>query len=354
MAPQIETPAQRNARYQREFRSRNGEVVQRHRVVKSITKGVLPRAATLEKHGITLAEFNRIRSENGLPAIDASKYPLSCRKPNCVQVPRGTDPAPSTPSSPSAEDVPLPSPEISVGITAKELVQKIRNVRGQPRLDKNDQLVYDEDGKLEILENSTVKQAADNLDRLFRRMGLTEGNVVRALRDTKKTLAFMRKEWKKFVTFKVYPGSIVTAAKYYSPFKRLLGEEAYEEYRQAMMKAMKISTDEAIARTESLSVTPIAEIRDAAKDVSKKYGDTSLRGLAAHMQSNQVGLRDNLSGVVVVSSAKEAIDNGHPNYYVPRTRVLHIGKFKTSKQYPAYRFVLSTELGKRIAKSLRE
>ena len=121
-----------------------------------------------------------------------------------------------------------------------------------------------------------------------------------------------------------------------------------------MLDNIKASERDAIERTETVSVEPIDGIRAKVSDVKRKFGDTSPHYLAAYLQTFLTGLRDNLSGVEIVDSISEARKKGVDNYYVPKSRRLHIGKFKTSNEHPPYDFTLTPAIAKKIDQSLKD
>ena len=120
------------------------------------------------------------------------------------------------------------------------------------------------------------------------------------------------------------------------------------------MNAIRSSEEEAVARTETKTVTPLKKIHKAVKDVAKKFGETSKEAIATALQAKLDGLRDNISGVAIVKSPRDAEFQGIRNFYVPRTKRLYISKFKTSQDYPPYDFTLNGPIASAIAKSLKE
>ena len=353
-----ETTAQRNARYQREFRQRNGDQIERQRAMARIVAGKVPQKKTLEKYGISPEEVNRSRRENGFEPVDFGMFHVTCRKDDCVQVPAEA-PAPQTPEP---EEVPVSSPALRNKARAGDKVTKLGDVRtrismleGEPKLDKNGEVVR-KNGVIQNIEGSTVKQMRDKIDLIARTIGCAgaSDDLVECLKDTDKAIAKMRERWPKDVSFKTAVGNIVSIAKYIPGFRQALGAAPLKKYRDLMLGAIKTSTDEATARTETKSVVPIKSIRAKAKEVAKKFGEASLEAIATNLQSNLVGLRDNLSGVSIAKSARDAKSRGLVNYYVPRTKSLVITKFKTSKDHEPYRFTLNESIAKAIAKSLKE
>ena len=305
-----ETRAERNARYQREFRSRNGGALERQRAMVRIVAGKVPRKGTLEKYGISPEEVNRVRRENGFEPVDYGMFHVTCRKDDCVQVP--VEP-------PEPEEVPMPSPALrnkgraSGGKEMKlaDILGKISELKGEPKLDKNGEVMR-KGNVIQKIEDGTVKQMRDKFGLISRTIGCAgeEDDIISCLRDTKTAIGKMRGRWPRDVSFKTAVGNIVSVAKYVPGFREGLGKAPLKVYRDLMLGAIQSSTEEAIARTESKTVPPIKAIRAKVKDVAKKYGDASLEAIATNLQANLIGLRDNLSGVIVATSARDARARG--------------------------------------------
>jgi len=379
-----ETTAQRNARYQREFRARHGEVVARQRVTKRIAMGGVPRGPTLAKYNLTPDAVNAIRKEHDLPPLDLSKFPTICRKPEtCVQVPVEKPRAPTasksttatqtkstrsiatqtetpteTPSETPTETPPTssgPSPKKNPGkgMTIATLADKIKGLVGEPRLKPNGDVAR-KDGKVLTLSEKTVDDYVSKLDFIARLIACSgDKDFAGCLRDYKSVIPKLRANWSNVNSLKAQFNVIVAAAKYIPEFKEGLGD-AFDVYRGDMMIELKKSEKKTVEDTDTKTVTAIKTIRDKAKVVAKKFGDSSIEALATHLQSHLIGLRDNLSGVRVVKSAAEAKRGGIPNYYVPRSKKLVITKFKTSNHFPAYDLKIADSIAKRIATSLKE
>ena len=354
-----QTPAQRNARYQREYRARNAATYGLQRAMARITEGKVPQRATMERYGITPEQVNRVRTENGMETVDFGLFPVTCRKPECVQV----KPNAADRKAPEPEAVPAPSTALlrkrkrssAKGMKLDEIVGKISALKGETKLDKTGQPVR-KAGVVQKIEDSTVKQMRDKFGLIARTIGCAteDDDIVACLRDTDKAVAKMRDRWPKDVSFKTAAGNIVSLSKYIPGFGEALGAAPLKVYRDLMMGNIKSSTEEAVARTETRTVTPIGKIRTAVRAVANKYGKTSPEAIATNLQTNLDGLRDNISGVAIVKTPRDAEFRDIKNYYVPSTKRLYVSKFKTSKEFPPYDFTLNDTIANTIAKSLKD
>ena len=192
-----ETPTQRNARYQREYRARNAATYGLQRAMARITEGKVPQRATMERYGITPEQVNRVRTENGMETVDFGLFPVTCRKPECVQV----KPNAADRKAPEPEDVPAPSTALlrkrkrssSKGMKLDEIVSKVAKIIGRDKVNKYGKVIK-KGGVVQKIQDNTVTQMSQNFDLIARTIGCAGkgDDIVACLRDTDKAVPKMR------------------------------------------------------------------------------------------------------------------------------------------------------------------
>lgn len=347
--------------YQRIRRARPGiqETEARLKAINRILAGGVPRQSTLDKWGLSHADVNKLRTDKGLDPIDFSLRPTRCTRASpCVQVSDDSvvvDQEP-LPESPDPEQLPRPSGKIlGKSASLQDVLRSIEGIRGKQQLLPSGRPAKNKDGSAKKLADSTVKQYADGMRIIAHTVGCADkDNFIACLKDTEKVLGKLRERYPKKVSLKKALGVIVSVAKYIPDFKKVLGAEAHDFYRNEMIGSIKAAEKDAVERTESDSAIPIDTIKVKLKDIANKFGKASEKYLEAKLQVELTGIRDDLGNITIVESERKAKQTGVDNYYVPRTRKLVIKKFKTSKEHPPYEFTLNAANAKLISDSLRK
>eukprot|EP00873_Tetraselmis_striata_P006189 jgi/Tetstr1/426453/TSEL_016754.t1 len=307
----------RSAIYQRARRARDGirAAETKQKLVDRILLGRVPWRQTLAKHGLSYSDVNKIRTDDGLQPIDFTLSPTRCRRgprtcsrvspaavepavrgraPQPAEVPPPSPaivrspPAPPAPQSPAPPAPQSPAPPGAPaapgggGLTLSRLLELIADLEGKPQLTAAGRPVLGGPQRQpRLLRETTVKQYKDGMRLLGGTTGCADApDFVACLRDT--------------------------AMVYIPAFEAALGAEALEVYRTGMIEAIRAAEAEAIAATETASVVPITGIKRKLKDIAERFGSTSQDALAARLQVELVGIRDDLGGVRVVKSEREA------------------------------------------------
>ena len=129
-------------------------------------------------------------------------------------------------------------------------------------------------------------------------------------------------------------GVILAVAKRSDAFKQWVGEEALAVY----LKHLKEGNEKAVKQMEKATgdsrskIPSITTLMEALPSIEEKLGATSSMFLAAYLQINVIGLRDDLGRVRIVSK----FNPKWPKQYVKSNGRLYISEFKTSKTYDPY------------------
>ena len=128
--------------------------------------------------------------------------------------------------------------------------------------------------------------------------------------------------------------TILAVAKRSSKFKEWVGEDGLSAYLAEVKKGNEkvVKKSESATSDEEMSIPSIQSLMEALPKIQEKLGETSSMFLAAYLQVNIVGLRDDLGAIRVVSKFNPKF----PKQYVKSNGRLYISEFKTSKTYGPY------------------
>ena len=377
------------------FYSAHGSDVQKRRVIRRMEAGKKIKKATLEKYGIEVPETKQcVKAIRGRRVVyPADMYYVRMGDPPPVPVP-----APA----PSGEDDDEPAPVITIDesgdtggeahvqdlleggdatrataqlsiqpeplptgsiITYDYLNNYLRNaIRGGakecstiPRQKPDGSLVKDTQGQVCYLKNQTLKSLQRNLTTLVDVIGCSNTeDIVACFRQFRMNMEKLQKEFTDPCKLTRMIGVVLSLRKYIPEFRRQIGAEIIEKYGEKMEGALDACRikDEGRTSDPSLAVPAFPRIQAVIPKVKAKWGEDSMEYLASYLQVKLEGLRMDLGLIRVVESEAEAKNGGHSNYYVRskdlKQQRIVISKFKTSKDYKPYNFILPESVAKTI------
>jgi hypothetical protein len=238
------------------------------------------------------------------------------------------------------------------GMSLRDVMTMIEGITGKQQITPLGKPAKKKDGTAKMLLDSAVKQYGGGMRLIGEITGCGDkDDFVACLRDTDMVIAKLRKRYPKDSILKKSLGVLTASAKYLPDFRRALGEDAHQVYRDNMVLAIKAAEAESIEQTESRSIIPIDRIKSALADVRKKFVEGP-KFIEAMLQVQHAGIRDDLGDISVVESERKAKQQDSENYYVPRTKRLVIRSFKTENEHSPYEFTLTSEQAKLIDASL--
>ena len=207
--------------------------------------------------------------------------------------------------------------------------------------------------KLQTALDSTEWGSLSRASSLAYRRRLTKlFGLVDDLREYKETVERLRADVKNNNVRKDLFGVVLAVGKRNPEFKRWVGEEALEAYLVALKEGNERSQKDMEKKTAdpAATVPHIDKLMGKLSEISDKYGAHSKLFLAAYLQVNIIGLRDDLGGVRVTTRDR-AIEG---KWYNKRNGRLVIADFKTAKTHDPYDLKLEKGVRDVIAASLRK
>lgn len=270
-------------------------------------RGGVPKPETVSGLGLTWDDVNNMRKLSGQPPL----------------------PDPAAAKQPRIRKDKVISLEQLANSALDAIGQPLTTVAGEPKRKPN--------GEVRTLSASTVSSWMAVLRLLLRELD-GQDDVVAALRDHERVLAFLERTSHTPASLSTRVHYITAIARYVPEVGRQLGQPALQAYRDHAAKARTAERDRDVDRTDDPdhAVRAFPEIVAAVPRIADKLGRHSLEHLAALLHTEVAGLRDDLKGLRWFAGQAEADAAGLDNYYVVETGRLRIAKFKTSDFFPPY------------------
>eukprot|EP00873_Tetraselmis_striata_P028813 jgi/Tetstr1/449077/TSEL_036290.t1 len=218
-------------------------------------------------------------------------------------------------------------------------MDKVDGIRGKQQILASGKPAKNKDGSVKKISDSTVKQYVDGMRLIGETTGCADQpDFVACLRDTDMVIAKLRKRYPSDVSLKKQLGIIASASKYLPDFRRALGEEAHQVYRDGMIASIKAAEERAISQTESKTAIPLNLIKEGLDDIAEKFGKDSDKFLEAKLQSSssaidkyQVSVAKKLYQRLRYNSSTK-VQYVQKSYKIPGEGVAFIGRLYPSNQ----------------------